>query len=71
MLRAIIGGIVGSRFEFNNHRSKEFDFKKGLSAILRISLNYRHAAWGTIILNYKRALHFVYILLTNKISTLC
>lgn len=26
MLGAIIGDIVGSRFEFNNHRSKEFDF---------------------------------------------
>lgn len=30
MLGAIIGDIVGSRFEFNNHRSKEFDlFAKG------------------------------------------
>ena len=30
MLGAIIGDIVGSRFEFNNHRSKEFDlFGKG------------------------------------------
>lgn len=26
MLGAIIGDIVGSRFEWNNHRSKEFDF---------------------------------------------
>ena len=26
MLGAIIGDIVGSRFEFNNHKSKEFDF---------------------------------------------
>ena len=26
MLGAIIGDIVGSRFEFNNHRSKDFDF---------------------------------------------
>jgi len=26
MLGAIIGDIVGSRFEFNNHRSKKFDF---------------------------------------------
>ena len=26
MLGAIVGDIVGSRFEFNNHRSKEFDF---------------------------------------------
>jgi len=26
MLGAIIGDIVGSRFEFNNHRSKEFEF---------------------------------------------
>ena len=25
MLGAIIGDIVGSRFEFNNHRSKQFD----------------------------------------------
>lgn len=25
MLGAIIGDIVGSRFEFNNHRSKNFD----------------------------------------------
>lgn len=25
MLGAIIGDIVGSRFEFNNHRSKEFE----------------------------------------------
>jgi ADP-ribosylglycohydrolase len=25
MLGAIIGDIVGSRFEFNNHRCKEFD----------------------------------------------
>lgn len=25
MIGAIIGDIVGSRFEFNNHRSKEFD----------------------------------------------
>lgn len=25
MLGAIVGDIVGSRFEFNNHRSKEFD----------------------------------------------
>jgi len=25
MLGAIIGDIVGSRFEFNNHRSKDFD----------------------------------------------
>ena len=24
MIGAIIGDIVGSRFEFNNHRSKEF-----------------------------------------------
>ena len=24
MLGAIVGDIVGSRFEFNNHRSKEF-----------------------------------------------
>lgn len=26
MIGAIIGDIVGSRFEFNNHRSKEFEF---------------------------------------------
>lgn len=26
MLGAIIGDIVGSRFKWNNHRSKEFDF---------------------------------------------
>ena len=26
MLGAIVGDIVGSRFEFNNHRSKDFDF---------------------------------------------
>lgn len=26
MLGAIIGDIVGSRFEWNNNRSKEFDF---------------------------------------------
>lgn len=26
VLGAIIGDIVGSRFEFNNHRSKEFEF---------------------------------------------
>ena len=26
MIGAIIGDIVGSRFEFNNHLSKEFDF---------------------------------------------
>lgn len=26
MLGAIIGDIVGSRFEFNNHKSKDFDF---------------------------------------------
>ena len=25
MIGAIIGDIVGSRFEFNNHRSKDFD----------------------------------------------
>ena len=25
MLGAIVGDIVGSRFEFNNHRSKTFD----------------------------------------------
>ena len=30
MLGAIIGDIVGSRFEFNNHRNKHFDlFTKG------------------------------------------
>lgn len=33
MLGAIIGDIVGSRFEFNNHRSKEFDlFAEGCLA---------------------------------------
>ena len=33
MLGAIIGDIVGSQFEFNNHRSKEFDlFGKGCFA---------------------------------------
>jgi 5-methylcytosine-specific restriction enzyme subunit McrC len=33
MLGAIIGDIVGSRFEFNNHRSKEFDlFGRGCFA---------------------------------------
>ena len=33
MLGAIIGDIAGSRFEFNNHRSKEFDlFGKGCFA---------------------------------------
>ena len=33
MLGAIIGDIVGSRFEFNNHRSKEFElFGKGCFA---------------------------------------
>ena len=26
MLGATIGNIIGSRFEFNNHRRKEFDF---------------------------------------------
>ena len=26
MIGAIIGDIVGSRFEFNNHLSKDFDF---------------------------------------------
>lgn len=26
MIGAIIGDIVGSRFEFNNHRSTEFEF---------------------------------------------
>ena len=26
MLGATIGSIIGSRFEFNNHRRKEFDF---------------------------------------------
>lgn len=25
MLRTIIGDIVGSRFEFNSHQSKDFD----------------------------------------------
>lgn len=25
MLGAIVGDIVGSRFEFNNHRSKDFE----------------------------------------------
>lgn len=25
MLGAIIGGIVGSRFEWNNHRDKDFE----------------------------------------------
>ena len=25
MIGAIIGDIVGSRFEFNNHKSKEFE----------------------------------------------
>jgi ADP-ribosyl-[dinitrogen reductase] hydrolase len=25
MLGAIVGDIVGSRFEFNNHQSKDFD----------------------------------------------
>ncbi|HOT22792.1 MAG TPA: ADP-ribosylglycohydrolase, partial [Sedimentibacter sp.] len=25
MIGAIIGDIVGSRFEFNNHRNKEFE----------------------------------------------
>lgn len=25
MIGAIIGDIVGSRFEFNNHRSKDFE----------------------------------------------
>ncbi len=29
MLGAIVGDIVGSRFEFNNHRSKEFDLFAG------------------------------------------
>ena len=33
MLGAIIGDIVGSRFEFNNHRNKDFDlFDEGCSA---------------------------------------
>lgn len=33
MLRAIIGDNVGSRFEFNNHRSKDFDlFAEGCFA---------------------------------------
>jgi len=33
MLGAIIGDIIGSRFEFNNHRSKDFDlFAKGCFA---------------------------------------
>lgn len=33
MIGAIIGDIVGSRFEFNNHRSKDFDlFGKGCFA---------------------------------------
>jgi len=33
MLGAIIGDIAGSRFEFNNHRSKDFElFSKGCSA---------------------------------------
>jgi len=33
MLGAIIGDIIGSRFEFNNHRSKDFDlFAKGFFA---------------------------------------
>ena len=33
MLGAIIGDIVGSRFEFNNHRSKDFDlFAEGCFA---------------------------------------
>jgi len=32
MLGAIIGDIIGSRFEFNNHRNKDFDlFAKGCS----------------------------------------
>ena len=26
MIGAVIGDIVGSRFEWNNHRSKKFDF---------------------------------------------
>jgi type I restriction enzyme M protein len=26
MIGAIIGDIVGSRFEWDNHRSKDFDF---------------------------------------------
>lgn len=33
MLGAIVGDIVGSRFEFNNHRSKDFDlFAEGCFA---------------------------------------
>ncbi|MBF1682453.1 MAG: ADP-ribosylglycohydrolase, partial [Selenomonas artemidis] len=33
MLGAIIGDIVGSRFEFDNHRSKDFElFSEGCFA---------------------------------------
>lgn len=39
MLGAIIGDIIGSRFEFNNHRSKEFDlFGDGCFAIKSVYL---------------------------------
>lgn len=33
MLGAIIGDIVGSRFEFDNHRSKDFELLR--RAVLR------------------------------------
>ncbi len=33
MIGAIIGDIVGSRFEWDNHRSKDFDFDKAYSYI--------------------------------------
>ena len=35
MLGAIIGDIVGSRFEWNNYRAKDFEFLTSVWANLR------------------------------------
>ena len=43
MLGAIIGDIVGSRFEWNNNRSKDFDFLTYKTANIKIFDHFNDA----------------------------
>ena len=50
MLGAIIGDIVGSRFEFNNYRHKDFDFFTDQcvltdDSIMLVLLDLQHIVW--------------------------
>ena len=46
MLGAVIGDIVGSRFEWNNYRAKDFEFLTFASNVSNVCEKRTRQCWG-------------------------